>query len=127
MSAPAAQLRRDRGRWRREVLDGLATDEKVFELALGDHVDGLRGDAFIVYFVGADEVVAGEGLELGIVGDVEEVRQDGSVKAGGIGSLGASGGAHLGAVGFDVGDEEAVEDVGGGVAAEEDGAVVVVG
>ncbi len=29
--------------------------------------------------------------------------------------------------GFDVGDEEAIEDVGDGVSAEEDGAVVVVG
>ena len=36
-------------------------------------------------------------------------------------------GAHLGAVGFDVGDEEAGEDIGGDVSADEDGAVVVLG
>ena len=38
-----------------EVLDGLAADEEVLELAVDDDVDGLGGDAFVVDLVGADE------------------------------------------------------------------------
>ncbi len=110
-----------------EVFYGLAADEVVFQLAVDDDIDGLGGDAFVVDGVGADEILAVEGLERG---SSVTLRKSGSTEAwsdGGVGALGAGGGAHLGAVGLDVGNEEAVEDIGGGVAGEEDGAVVVVG
>ena len=47
------------------------------------------------------------------------------MEAGGVGAQGAGGGAHLRAVGFDVGDEELGHQVRGRVAAEQDRAVVV--
>ena len=111
----------------REVLHRLASDEVVFEPAVDDDIDGLRGNAFVVDLIGADEAVAIELRLERIVGDAHELGQNAGVVAGGVGSAGAGGGAEVGAVGLDVADEEAVEDVGGGVAGEEDGAVIVLG
>ncbi len=110
-----------------KVADGGAADEEVLQLAVDDDVYGLGGDAFVVDGVGADEALAVEGGEGGVVDDVEGLGEDLGVEGRGVGALGAGGGADLGAVGLDVGDEEAVEDVGCGVAGEEDGAVIVVG
>ena len=63
-----------------EIFNGLATDDVVLQLAVDDDVDGFRGHTFVIDRVGADELLAVEGLERGIVGDVEEVRQDGGVE-----------------------------------------------
>ena len=111
----------------REVFYGFAADEKVFEFAVDDDVDGLRGDAFVVDGVGAEEGFAVELSLQRIVGDAEHLGQDAGSVAGGVGAGCAGCCAHLGAVGLDVGNEEAVEDIGGGISAEEDGAVIVVG
>ena len=59
-----------------EVPDGFAADEKVFELAVDDDVDGLRGDAFVVDGVGAEEGLAVEVSLQWIVGDAEDLGQD---------------------------------------------------
>ena len=79
-----------------KVLDGFAADEEVFELAVYDEVDWLRGDAFVVDRVGADEFLAGEpGLER-VVGDAEALGEDTRSKARRVGPGGAGGRAHLG-------------------------------
>ena len=49
-----------------EVADGGAADEEALELAVGDDVYGLRGDALVVDGVGADETLAVEGGESGV-------------------------------------------------------------
>src|SRR5437773_1588553 len=58
--------------------------------------------------------------------DTDRARARRCFVTGRVGAGGACGGAHLRAVGFDVGNEEASEDIGGNVSTDEDGAVVVV-
>ena len=110
-----------------EVLDGFAADEEVFELAVTTMSTDCAGtpSSSMVYAPRRD-------LPLNFVSSgssvtSEHVRQNARLVAGGVGAAGAGGGAHLGAVGLDVGDEEAGEDVGDGVSAEEDGTMVVLG
>ena len=93
-----------------------------------DHVDRLRGHAFVVDLVGAEQRLAWQ--RWWCSGSSVTFRKSGSTRAWKLEvvcALGARGGAHLGPVGFDVGDEERVQHVGGCVAAEQDGAVVVLG
>ena len=80
---------------------------KVLELAVDDDIGGGGGDAFVVDGVAADELLAGEGALAGVVGDGEDGGEDAGVEGGAVGALGAGGGAEVGAVGLDVGDEEA--------------------
>src|SRR5277367_496973 len=90
-------------------------------------VDRLRRDAFVVDHVGAKEAFAVELRVERIVDDANRFRKHTGFETGREGSGGAGGGSHLRAVGFDVGNEETGEYVGGGVSAEEDGTVVVLG
>ncbi len=47
----------------REVAHRLAADEVVVEAAVVDELDGLRGNAFVVDVIGAEEAFAVEGLQ----------------------------------------------------------------
>ena len=62
----------------REIAHRRAADEVVLEAPVCDELDGLCGDTFIVDVIGADEVLAREGFQGGIVNDIEE---SGSMRA----------------------------------------------
>ena len=108
-----------------KVAHRLASDEIVLKFSIGDEIDGLRGDAFVVDVVGADEAFAVEGLERRIVGDIEEFGQHARVKARREGAVGAGFGAEAGARGDDACAEQRAQRVGAGIGAEQDGTVVL--
>ena len=103
----------------REVADRLAADEVVVEAAGVDELDGLRGNAFIVDIVRAEETFAVEGLQAGIVDDAHEIGQDARVEAGGKRAVGARLSAEGGPRGRDRAGKQSTQGVGGGVGAEE--------
>src|SRR5207248_8946214 len=98
-----------------------------FQFAVNDDIDGLRRHTLVIDRVGAEERFAVEFRLERVVGDADHVRKNARFQAGGVCTGRACSGAHLGAVGFDVGDEKAGEDVGGHVSTDEQGPVVVFG
>ena len=110
----------------RKIADRLAADEVVLEAAVGDEVDGLCGHAFVVDVVGADEAFAVEGLQAGIVDDVEKVGQHTRVVAGlAKGPLVRASVPSAGARRHDGACQRGSQRVGAGVGAEQDGAVIL--
>ena len=109
----------------REVAHGLAADEVAVEAAGVNELDGLRGNAFVVDFVGAEEAFAVEGLQAGIVDHIHEIGHHARVVAGGERAVGARFSAEGGTRGRDRGSEQIVQRVGGGIGAEEQRAVIL--
>ena len=108
----------------REVAHRLAADEVIFKAAGFDQFDGLRGNAFVVDLVSAQEAFAVEGFEAGIVDDIHEIGQHAGVKAGCEGAVGARFSAQGRPRGGDCGGKQSVQRVGGGVGAHQQRAVI---
>ncbi len=109
----------------RKVAHRLAADEVIVEPAGIDELDGLRGHAFVVDIVSAEEAFAVEGLEAGIVDDIHEIGQHARVVAGGERAVGARFSAQRGTRGRDRGGEQRAQRVGCGVGAHQQRAVIL--
>jgi hypothetical protein len=109
----------------RKVADGLAANEVVLQFAVGDKIDGLGGNAIVIDVVSANESLAIEGLQAGIVNDLELIGQDARVKAGGEWAVGARFGSELGTSCDETAVEQPAQSVSAGVGAEKNRAVVL--
>ena len=96
----------------RKVAHRLAADEIILEAPGVDQLDGLRGHAFVVHVVGANQALAVEGLQSGIVDHVHEIGQHARVIAGRKRPVGARLRAQRGPRGRDRAGQQRAQRVG---------------
>ena len=108
----------------RKIAHRLAADEIAFEFAIGDKFDCLRGHAFVVHGVCAEQAFAVVVVDTGVVDYIEKLRKNAGVKAGSERAVGAGTGLPSRARGGDAAGDERTECVSAGVRAEQNGAVI---
>ena len=99
-----------------EVAHRRAAGQVIQQLALRNNRDRLRGCAFVIDLVGPYNLASVKAALERIVDNAQHLRQHTGLEAGLVGAGGAGGRTHLRPLGFNVRNEEAVEDVGRGIA-----------